>query len=136
MDQRPKVIIRHQDGRVTKGFTLDFSPGRPKFHLTPVGENQQMCEILTDSLKAIFYVKSFEGDPRPNHSPSTPTAESMQQPGLKIKVTFKDGEEMLGTCNGYSPDRPGFFMLPTGNDCNNMRVYVVKAATASVETWR
>jgi len=136
MDQRPKVIVRHQDGRVTKGFTLDFSPGRPKFHITPVGENQQMFEISTNSLKAVFYVKSFEGDSGLNHSLSTPTAESLPQQGLKLKVTFKDGEEMLGTCNGYSPDRPGFFMLPAGDDGNNMRVYVVKAATASVETWR
>ena len=46
--------------------------------------------------------------------------------------TFKDGEELLGTTQGYQPDRPGFFVIPADPESNNERCYVVASATEEV----
>ena len=48
-------------------------------------------------------------------------------------MTFLDGETMAGFTMGYSKDKPGFFLIPADPEGNNQRVFVVRAATRSVE---
>ncbi|MDA3936722.1 MAG: hypothetical protein PF636_07675 [Actinomycetota bacterium] len=83
-----------------------------------------------DELKALFFVKDFDGDPGYTENkeidPSNPPA------GRPIKVEFQDGEVLVGTTTGYQPSRPGFFLVPLDPDSNNERCYVVAAATQEV----
>jgi hypothetical protein len=52
--------------------------------------------------------------------------------GKKIKVIFRDGEELVGTTQGYQTGRPGFFLFPADKQSNIDRVFVLVAATRSV----
>ena len=60
------------------------------------------------SLKAIFFVKDFEGH-REHHDACNLHALGH---GRKIEVTFHDGEIMAGTTEAYNPHKPGFFLFP------------------------
>ena len=54
-------------------------------------------------------------------------------PGRKLRVVFRDGEQLLGTTQGYAPGRPGFFLVPADPESNIVRCYVVTAATERVD---
>jgi hypothetical protein len=130
-----QVVVATSDDRRIKGFTWDFAPNREKFHVADPQDEHKVVELSIADLKAIFFVKTFEGIP--THQSPAFTEESLEGViGLKIKVTFTDGEVMFGTTNGYQPGRTGFFVMPADKACNNERVYVVSAATQSVDTWR
>ena len=125
-----------RDGRVVKGFTLDFTPVKQVFHVISPEDETRVEEVCTGDLKAVFYVRTFEGNP--GHEGPNGTLEELVRttPGRKLKVTFADGEVIYGTTNGYSPARPGFFLTPIDPEGNNERAYVYTAATTSVETVR
>jgi hypothetical protein len=55
---------------------------------------------------------------------------------LKIRITFFDGEILVGTTHGYTPNREGFFIAPLEKDSNNLRVFVISSAVKKVETWK
>jgi hypothetical protein len=39
---------------------------------------------------------------------------------------------MLGTTQGYEPNRPGFFLIPVDSQANVQRCFIVSAATQKV----
>ena len=127
-----KVVARFTDGRMIKGMTADFFPNKDSFHVSEEGAQagEVPVEINTNDLKALFFVKDFEGDSQhvegnefdPEHPPV----------GRRIKVVFSDGEILLGTTAGYQKGRPGFFVVPADESSNIERCYVVAAATEEV----
>jgi hypothetical protein len=127
-----KIVARYQDGRVMKGVTSDFMPNKGVFHLVPMDApvGSKPIEIHAKDLKAIFFVKDFVGNPNykddQNFDPSKPAV------GRKIKVVFRDNETLIGTTQGYQPDRPGFFVVPCDVKSNSERCFVVSAATKEV----
>ena len=124
-----KLVVRYLDGRVLKGHSRDFFPNKTHFHLQPVDGTDPLTVTVSD-LKGVFTVRSFEGDPE-NRS----RRHDVEQPGLgkKIKVTFKDGEVVIGYTSGYSANRPTFFVFPADPDSNTERILVITAASTSVE---
>ncbi len=98
-----KVVARFSDGRMVKGMTSDFFPGRDSFKVSVTGAG--LVQIQTKDLKALFFVKNFAGDQqrveRKEFDPSRPPA------GRRISVAFKDGEVLVGTTQGYQPDAAG-----------------------------
>jgi hypothetical protein len=63
--------------------------------------------------------------------------EKLETPGLmKARITFFDGEILVGTTQGYTPERDGFFVVPLERDSNNLRIFVVSSAVKKVETWK
>ena len=135
MGTRNKVVVATRDKQRIKGFTWDFVPNRDTFHVADPDDEHKIAELSFSDLKAVFFVKSLEGIPgRPSPTFSEESLEGV--PGLKIKVTFVDGEVMFGTTNGYQPGRKGFFVMPADKMGNNERVYVIAAAAQSVDTWR
>ena len=127
-----KVVVRLADGRTVKGMTADFFPGRASFHVNvataPAGAKP--VEIYTKDLKALFFVKDFEGDPE--HVERKEFDPSQSAIGRRIRVAFKDGEVLVGTTTGYQPGRPGFFLVPADASSNIGRCYIVAAATQEV----
>lgn len=125
------VVARYQDGRILKGTTRDFSPMRPEFHLTPEGDGgAQAVNVQVASLKAVFFVKTLEGDR--THVDEADFQHAKGQ-GRRIRVTFRDGEVMVGFTVGYAKNRPGFFFIPADPDSNNLRAFIVSPAVAGVE---
>ena len=128
-----KIVAHYQDGRILKGFTGDFLPTKPTFHISPADAPQQSkpVEVRLADLKAIFFVKDLVGRPQPytrrqEFDPGKPVV------GRKIRVVFRDGEILAGTTQGYDPSRPGFFVIPADTESNNDRIYVVTRATEKV----
>ena len=130
MAQINKVALRYKDGRVIKGTTQDFLPGKPIFHIHVTG-GDQADEVKAEDLKAVFFVKDFAGRPEYHEKrefPENPQAGK----GRKIAVLFNDGELLTGFTLGYDPKRPGFFVMPTDEMGNNERVYVLRSAVRDV----
>lgn len=122
-----KVIARFKDGGVLKGTTRNFRPNLETFHIEP-GEGQALPVRLED-LKALFVVRTFEGDPGRSKSYQF---DPSQVCGLKLEVEFADGETILGVTNAYDPSAAGFFMVPADPGGNNERVFVVRSATREI----
>jgi len=127
-----KIVVRYQDGKVLKGQTSDFMPARTAFHLSlndsPAGTAP--AEVQITAVKAVFFVKDFKGDP--DHKEVDAFSAGRLAGGRKIKVEFKDGEVLVGTTQGYDPNRPGFFVVPADTGSNNDRCFVVAGATRAV----
>jgi hypothetical protein len=127
-----KVVARFADGRMVKGMTADFFPAKDLFHVSvanaPAGA--QPVEIRAMELKALFFVRDFEGDP--DHDEQNEFDASRPPAGRRIKVVFKDGEVLLGTTTGYQRGRPGFFLEPADTSSNIERCYVVSAAAQEI----
>jgi len=135
MGIKNQVVVATRDGQRIKGFTWDFVPNRDTFHIANPEDERKIVELSFSDLKAVFFVKSFQGIPdRPSPTFNEESLEGV--PGLKIKVTFADGGVMFGTTNGYQPGRKGFFVMPADKTGNNERVYVISSAAQSVDTWR
>ena len=127
-----KVVARFRDGSMVKGVTSNFLPAKDRFHVSvaaaPAGSKP--VEIELKDLKALFFVKDFAGNPQhaeqKEHDPDHPPV------GRRIRVAFKDGEELVGTTQGYQPGRPGFFLVPADAGSNIERCYVVSASTREI----
>ena len=127
-----KVVVKYTNGTVAKGFTQNFSPNRDWFYLTPVDKSSgETIQVFVKRLKAIFIVRDFIGNPKYDERKSYVEGES--PPGVKLEVTFTDGEVMVGSASlGYDPKRQGNFIIPADPNSNNIRVFVVSSAVKSV----
>lgn len=122
------VVAGYRDGRRVKGLTLDFLPTREAFHVeTAEGD---VVEIRLRDLKSVFFVRDLNGDP--SYQTVNEFDPSTTLTGRRIRVVYFDGEELVGTTQGYQPNRPGFFVVPADREGNNQRVFVVQAATTDV----
>jgi hypothetical protein len=126
-----KIVARFADGRIVKGFTSDFSPQKRMFHLTD--RNDSSVEMIdVEKLKAVFIVKKFEGDPGYRESGDF-QGSSGPAYGSRIRIVFRDGEEMVGVGMGYSPDKVGFFLTPSDPESNIIRAFVINDFVDHVE---
>lgn len=136
MQTRSKVVVRTRNGQLIKGYAFDFNAGKELFHVVDADDQSKVTEVLASDLKAVFYVRSFAGDRRRTKSGELAEQAANKIPGMKLKVTFSDGEVLFGTTNGYSKGRPGFFVTPSDPSSNNDRAFVITSSTTSVESWR
>ncbi len=121
------VVIHFLEEKVMKGVTNDFFPNKDFFHMTDK-ESGEVLEIDLFDLKAVYFVKSFAGNPNYEEKHDI----ERKGFGKKIKVHFKDGETLIGYTQGFSPNRPGFFVFPSDPESNNDRIFVVNAATDEI----
>jgi len=121
-----QVVIKYKNGTLSKGKTSDFFPNKNEFHLEVF--SGEINKILVEDLKAIFFVKSFDGNK--NHKDNY--NDEIAAGGRKVKVSFVDGETVIGYTLGYSPDRPGFYLTPADLKNNNERIFIVKSATKNI----
>jgi len=128
-----KVIARYADGRLVKGHTADFFPGKEIFHVNryDAAPGEKPVEVWMKDLKAVFFVKDFAGNPK--HVKTNEFDPSKPAIGRKIKVVFNDEEVMVGTTTGYQPGRQGFFIVPADSGANNERCYVISAFTKEIK---
>ena len=125
--QKQKVIAHRLDGTLLKGTTGDFSPRRKTF---TVASEEGSTKIKLADLKGLFFVKEFTGltgyrERKGFFNDSTK--------GHKVMVEFVDGEIIFGYTASLSERGVGFYMLPGDPDCNNIKVFVVYAATKRVK---
>jgi len=128
-----KVVARFRDGKILKGFTNDFFPNKDVFHISSSERGKDLIEVFVPDLKALFFVKSFEGkkDHR-NHDHPDVLEKLKKTPGVKLSIVFDDGEKMLAFTQGYEPGRKGFFIFSADPESNWERAFVVKRSTKEV----
>jgi len=132
-----KIVARFQDGNLMKGYTHDFFPNKEVFHLTAPQGGGDPQQVHVFELKAIFFVKTFEGSKDHRKSDDPVVLDNLKKtPGFKLKIRFLDGEEMYVLTQGYDPARKGFFVYSKDPDSNWERAYVVKQATKEVTKFR
>lgn len=122
-----KVIAHFRGGTLVRGTTLDFHPRKSHFHLEDA--EGAMHEVSIAELKAVFFVKDFEGDP--DYDERKGFFQTRPQ-GKKITVEFLDGELMYGYSLSYSRRELGFFLFPGDPDSNNIKVFVVHESARKV----
>ena len=126
-----KIVVRYKTGKILKGYTQNFFPNKPMFHMNPLGASGsgQLVEVMVEELKAIFYVRDFTGNAK--HVDKKQLAPGDRPQGRLMEVTCKDGEVIVGTTTGYDPKRPGFFLFPIDPSSNNERVFMVTSAVGT-----
>jgi len=130
-EQNDMLVIQFGD-RTVKGYTdiqewpsaqsLDFNVKKPVFRRIGASELES---IPLEGVKAIFFVKSFEGkwhdDLRFHDHLPAPDC-------LWVRVTFLDGEIIEGLIANDQNFviRAGFYMAPIDPEGNNWLIYVLK----------
>lgn len=141
LEPEPEVdmLVIQYGGRTVKGYVekgqwplaedLDLHLETPVFR--PVGSDS-MERIPLDGVKAIFWVKSFEGKSHEDlrfhdHLPAPEC--------LWVRVTFHDGEViegLIGNNHNYVV-HPGFYMSPIDPEGNNWLIYVLKSKLKEIQ---
>lgn len=121
------IVARFRSGRVVKGTTTDFSPIRDTFTLSkllPDGSAESE-EIPFRDLKAVFFVKTLEGDRSYREQKlQIPSG----KPGTPLLITFEDGEVLRGTTLGVNLTSRGLLLFPADSGSNNKRIFVLRSA--------
>ena len=125
-----RLVVRYLDGRLLKGFNVDFAAAKGLVHvwMVPNGPEGSRITVALRQVKALFFVHDLEGDP--GHRPSVDTS---TRHGRRIEVTFVDGEVLEGTTLNYSREGPGFFATPVDVGGNNLRLFVASGAVRHVK---
>jgi Family of unknown function (DUF6982) len=140
---RLKVVAHKKSGQVLKGYAdlslpvadesfPDPAPLQlPKELLLQPLTAGKALHVGLDSLKAIFFVRSFEGDQSYAETKFFNPAPKIE--GLWVHLTFEDGETTEGIVhNGITLlNGSGFLMKPPDPQSNNEAVYVMKSALAT-----
>ncbi|NJD57410.1 MAG: hypothetical protein FIA94_13545 [Nitrospirae bacterium] len=135
-----KIVLRFLDGTILKGYLEGFSE-EASIVTVRAAAMDRAVEVDVDNLKAIFFVKTFEGNSRYNEKKSY----GIRKPqGNRTYVKFNDGEDMVGFITGEVPWDKGFFLsghkgkvkgfylLPTDKGSNNIRVFVYTSAIRDI----
>ena len=135
-----RVVAHLRNHKLVKGYT----DALPASDLASLGEQEQVglpakidvrlvetqetISLTLKSLKALFFVKSFEGSKEYEEikffAPNPPIE------GLWLWLKFFDNERIEGVVRNslqYLID-PGFFLKPPDPESNNELIYVVKAS--------
>jgi uncharacterized protein DUF6982 len=129
-DLDQKVVIRYTDGRVLRGFVRKrkdtaLEDTLPDSLLVKESDGKRVNVVASD-LKAIFFVKSFEGDQ--DYTEFKVFSSRPSGKGVWVRVRFKDGEVIEGVAPNcietYS--RVLFYITPPDPKSNNQGVLVSK----------
>jgi hypothetical protein len=133
---RQKVVLRFVDGKILKGYIEHFSPSDD--NISVVDDSSKNHLVRVNDLKAIFFVRTFEGDRTYSDKKSFTRAAPA---GKKVFVRFYDGESMMGHIEGQVPwekgffleaKKGGFFLIPVDKQSNNIKVFVVANSVQDV----
>jgi uncharacterized protein DUF6982 len=137
---RLKVVAHLSNGELLKGY-FDSSVERDLEGLIrkrmlslpieiPIrrADSNQMVPVRRDALKALFFVKTFEG--RKDYKEVKFFQAHPPLEGLWVQVTFRDGEVTEGVLHNtlHYLVEPGFFLKPPDPQSNNEFVYVLKGS--------
>lgn len=142
MPEKPvrKVVARLRDGKVLRGYLTAPSTDSPEEFLreqasTSRGhieihsaESHAPLSLSLDSLKAVFFVKTFHG--RKEYQEVKFFTKNPPIRGLWVRVEFYDHECLEGVVENSLRHvvEPGFFMKPPDTQSNNDILYVVKSS--------
>lgn len=134
------VVLHYRNGKILKGQLKDFSQKAEAISFKMSGSNKSSSIKMSD-LKAIFFVKTFEGNAKHRERKLYSTRNTHMK---KIYVKFKDGESLAGYLegsipwdkgfflSGKEPERKGFFLIPADEGSNNLKIFVVHSSIEDI----
>lgn len=124
-----KIVVRYRSGQLLKGSrTISIPPARSS-RCGPRSMRRRPNASPTSLLKAVFFVRDFDGNPA--HTDQR-TFDDSASGGRRLEVTFADSEVLRGTTLSYRPDGIGFFIKPADERGNNQRVFAISQAIKHV----
>ncbi len=131
---RQRLVVRYLDGRTRYGVSFALNPKDSGFHLdqtdaTGVTEGKSI-QVDFEDLKAVFYVKSFDGK-----FDKTERFREWAPEGSEVVLEFTDGEAIHGfTQHPYNPRDVRFYLIPIDPETNNISILVESKALKRVHT--
>ncbi len=130
--ERNKLIVRTKKGEIYYGMCFALNKNSQGFHLDLQNKNgmplNKTQHVLFNDIKAVFYVKSFDG--RFNPEEYQPESIPVNPP---IAIEFGDGETLLGRpVHATWRDDPRFFIIPEERDGNNIMILVERSAVTAI----
>ena len=123
---KSKVVVRLKDKTLLKGQISNFSTFHDFFQLELLNGDSVMVKL--DKIKAMFFVKSFEGNKQYKYK----YEDNLSWVGDKITLKFDDGEKMVGYSQYFEVTPKGYFITPADVNGNNTYVFALKSAIASM----
>ncbi len=134
------MVARLRDGKLVKGYTdavpvsdddtliRDQSIALPSEIGLRSAESGSVISVPLDTLKALYFVKTFEGRKEYDEVKFFETHPPIE--GLWVRLTFYDNETYEGVVRNslHYLMNPGFFLKPPDPQSNNNVVYVVKTS--------
>jgi hypothetical protein len=125
-----KIVLRMLDGSMKKcTIYAHFSCAFTKIKVVTLEGRVESVDL--DKVKAIFFVKEFDGNP--GYKAGTDFDEHSPRAGKVVRVTFPDGETIRGRVLNFARQRKGFFLYPADSRDNNEKVYVVRLPDTRIE---
>ena len=125
------IVARYTDGRTVKGTSLDVAQDRSNCHVRTA--DGAMVEVELRDLKALFFVKSLDGDSAYVEANAIAPTDPRLRGAKLVEVKFRDGESIVGLSLRWPPNKPYFFLVPADNKSNNVRILVNHAQVLSLE---
>lgn len=131
---RQRLVVRYANGDTLYGVSFALNLKDNGFHLDQTDSNGvskgKSVQVEFTELKAIFYVKSFDGKYDKNE-----TFREWAPEGSEVVLEFLDGESIHGyTQHTYNPHDTRFYLIPKEPDTNNISILVESSALKSVHT--
>jgi hypothetical protein len=139
-----KIVARLRDGKLVKGYLAGPSASFedllraqaftiPNLIAVLPVESSEGISVPLDSLKALFFVKSFDGKKDYREVKFFDKIPPIR--GLWVRVQFYDNESIEGVIENsirYLVE-PGFFMKPPDPRSNNQILYVIKSSLTNFQ---
>lgn len=126
-----KLILRMKDGSMLKCTSrIPFSAAFE--NVTVINEKGEVLKIPVSDIKAIFFVKDFNGNP--NYKAGAEFGDASPKAGKTVSVKFHDGEIIKGKVINLAEGQNGFFLYPADPLDNNEKVFVVRSKDVEIKT--
>jgi uncharacterized protein DUF6982 len=126
-----KVVARFADGRLIKGVSMNVDITKPTCHVRTA--EGRMEEVRLADLKALFFVKSLDGDSAHNEAMAAEAADPRSRGSIQVELRFRDGERLVAFANRFPPLGAFFFLVPVDAKSNNIRILVNRAQVVSID---
>jgi hypothetical protein len=126
-----QTVARHRRP-LLKGVSMDIDPAKPTFHVRPQ-QGGPAVEVRLNDLKALFFVRSLEGNAQYNEATALDPADPRARGSILVRMRFADGETIVGLTFHYPPNRPFFYVNPVDPKSNNIRILVNRSALKTID---
>lgn len=116
-----KLVLHYTDGTVGAALSPAFPDGTDVLQVETL-EGRRL-EVALSDLKAAFFVKTFTGDSNYDRDAAQADLRARTR-GRFVRVSFRDGEVLVGEVNAGADLARGFFLQVLDPNDNNVMVYV------------
>ncbi len=116
-----KLVLHYLDGTMGAAMVGPFPDGTATLQAETL-EGRKL-QVPVSELKAAFFVKTFTGNPDYERD-ADGEALRQQTRGRFVRVSFKDGEILVGEVSRSADLSKGFFLKVLDPNDNNVMVYV------------